>query len=189
MIRATLGCMQLVLFVGLSSCLSSGEPRRVDTAERVKPTANLETVAAKLPGKCVDPVNDGDERDPSRPFGKHVQLDVRSDDLDGDGVADTFVMPAWPCGISCNRSAYVVASGSSCGHYVGTFPSTDAYSTLEHKTNGLHDLSVRPRKMGSDGELHCYNNVLAFDGKAYREIKHRECECKDEGAKCTAWEE
>jgi hypothetical protein len=133
------------------------------------------------PGDCVDPVADGDLHDPTRPFDKHVQLDVRDIDLDGDGVVDTFVKPAWSCGHGCNRSAYVVRS--TCGHYVGTFPSEDAYEALDDKTNGLRDLKARPKR--SDGAtLRCYQLVLKFDGKEYKTTKHRECECKDESPKC-----
>ncbi len=188
MVRAILGCVFVVM---LTSCVGATSARRAggDAPERVKPSPLTAHVPAKLPGMCVDPLTDGDIRDATRPFDKHVQLDVRSEDLDGDGVVDTFVMPAWPCGDSCNRSAYVVEGGTACAHYVGTFPSTDAYNTLEHKTNGLYDLSVRPRRVESDGEMHCYNLVLAFDGTKYKEARHRECECKTEGAKCTKWED
>ncbi len=141
----------------------------------------------EAPGACVDPLSDGDKRDPSRPFDKHVQTDVRDEDLDGDGLMDVFVKPAWSCGDSCKRSAYVVRG--TCAHWVGTFGSIDRYETLETKTNGLKDLSVRPRRVGDDGEIHCYNLILRFDGKQYQQAKQRECECKDEAPKCTAWDE
>ena len=29
--------------------------------------------------------------------------------------------------------------------------------------------------------------IWAFDGAVYKESKRRECECKSENAKCTAW--
>jgi hypothetical protein len=182
--RVTLLLMMISL--GVAACGGGGEQVKVETpkggGDEPPPTSSL-----KLPGECVDPVTDGDKHDATRPFNKHVQLDVRTEDLDGDGVVDSFVMPAWSCGIGCNRSAYVVRTGGTCGHYVGTFPSSDKYETLEHKTNGLKDLSTRPQKTEEDGQIHCYNAVLAFNGTEYKEIKRRECECKEEGAKCTAW--
>jgi hypothetical protein len=135
----------------------------------------------KFDSDCVDPVADGDKHDPTRPFDKHVQLDVRNDDLDGDGVVDIFVKPAWSCGNGCNRSAYV--SRGTCGHYVGTFPSEDNWEVLPETTNGLHDIKARPKK--SDGEqLRCFQLIVKYDGKAYQVSKHRECECKDEAPKC-----
>ncbi|MEO7093045.1 MAG: hypothetical protein ABI175_07340 [Polyangiales bacterium] len=133
------------------------------------------------PGECVDPVVDGDAHDATKPFDKHVQLDVRDIDLDGDGVVDTFVKPAWSCGHGCNRSAYVVRS--TCGHYVGTFPSEDSYEALDEKTNGLRDLKARP-KLSDGATLRCYQLVLKYDGKEYKTSKHRECECKDDAPKC-----
>lgn len=143
--------------------------------------------SVKLPGDCVDPIADGDRHDPARPFDKHVQQDVRDEDLDGDGAIDSFVKPGWSCGDACKRSAYVMRG--HCGHYVGTFSSVDRYEALDTKSNGLKDLSVRPRRVEDDGEMHCYQIVLKFDGTEYKQAKHRECECKDEGAKCAAWNE
>jgi hypothetical protein len=143
--------------------------------------------ALKLPGDCVDPLSDGDRHDATKPFDKRVQLDVRNEDLDGDGVTDVFVKPGWACGESCNRSAYVIRG--TCGHYVGTFPSTDRFETLDTKTNGLKDLSTRPKRQEEDGQVHCYNVIWKFDGTEYKRAKKRECECKEEGAKCTAWED
>lgn len=137
----------------------------------------------KFDNDCVDPVADGDQHDPSRPADHHVQLDVKEYDLDGDGEVDYFVKPAWPCGHGCYRSAYVARG--TCGHYVGTFPSEDNWEALDSKTNGLKDIKARPRK--SDGqELHCFQVMWKFDGKAYEAEKHRECECKDEAPKCEA---
>jgi len=169
----------------VAACSGGGEQKKIESPKNGDgPTT---TSSMKLPGECTDPTADGDKHDATRPFDKHVQLDVRTEDLDGDGVVDTFVKPAWSCGDSCNRSAYVVRNGGTCGHYVGTFPSTDAYEALDHKTNGLRDLNTRPRKTEEDGQVHCYNAVLAYNGTEYKEIKRRECECKAEGAKCTAW--
>ncbi len=139
-----------------------------------------------LPGECVDPLPDGDKRDATRPFGKHVQLDVRDEDLDGDGIADLFVKPGWHCGESCNRSVYIARG--TCGHYVGTFPSIERYESMSTKSHGLKDLSVRPRKVEEDGEMHCWQLVLKFDGKEYKQAQKRECECKEKDAKCAAWE-
>lgn len=145
------------------------------------------TSSLKLPGDCVDAVSDGDRRDSTRPFDKHVQLDVRDEDLDGDGVVDVFVKPGWSCGDSCNRSVYV--SRGTCSHYVGSFPSIDKFSSLDSKSSGLKDLSTYPRSVEEDGHMHCYNVVFKFNGTEYKPAKRRECECKDEGAKCTAWDE
>ncbi len=142
---------------------------------------------AKMPGDCVDPASDGDRHDSTRPFDKHVQPDVRDEDLDGDGVVDAFVKPGWACGDSCNRSVYVMRG--TCGHYVGSFPSTDKFESVETKSNGLKDLSTRPRRHEDDNQMHCYQVILKFDGTEYKPSKKRECECKDEGAKCTAWDE
>lgn len=143
------------------------------------------TSSFKPPGDCVDPASDGDSRDSTKPFDKHVQPDVRSEDLDGDGIVDVFVKPGWSCGESCNRSVYVVRG--TCGHYVGTFPSTERFETADTKTNGLKDLSTRPKRQGDDGAAHCFNELWKFDGTQYRKAKIRECECKAEGGKCTAW--
>jgi hypothetical protein len=139
------------------------------------------------PGECVDPLVDGDRRDPTRPFDKRVQLDVRDEDLDGDGVVDTFVKPAWSCGDACRRSAYVVRG--TCAHWVGTFGSVDRYETLESRSHGLKDLSTRPRRLEEDGALHCYQVILKFDGTEYQPARKRECECKDDEPKCAAWDE
>lgn len=139
-----------------------------------------------LPGDCVDPLPDGDKRDATRPFDKHVQLDVRDEDLDGDGAPEIFVKPAWSCGDSCNRSIYIARG--TCGHYVGSFASIDKYESMDTKTNGLKDLSVRPRRVEEDGNTHCYQVVLKFDGKAYKPAKKRECQCED-NPKCTTWQD
>ena len=149
-----------------------GDPKPPTTASVMTP-----------PGDCVDPVSDGDLHDATRPFDKHVQLDVRDEDLDGDGVPDFFVKPGWSCGDSCTRSVYV--GRGTCGHYVGSFPSTDSYESIDGKSHGLRDLRTRPRRVeGDDSATHCYQIVLQFDGKEYRPTKHKECECKDTGAKC-----
>jgi hypothetical protein len=141
----------------------------------------------KMPGDCVDPLSDGDRHDSTRPFDKHVQQDVRDEDLDGDGVIDAFVKPAWSCGESCTRSVYVVRG--TCAHYVGSFQSMEKFESMDTKSNGLKDLSVRPRRIEEDNQMHCYQIVLKFDGTEYKPSKKRECECKDDGAKCTAWDE
>lgn len=167
-------------------CGSGNSAKPVETGGE-KPTGESTGSALKMPGDCVDPVSDGDRHDSTRPFDKHVQQDVRDEDLDGDGVVDAFVKPGWSCGESCKRSVYVVRG--TCGHYVGTFPSMDKFETVETKTNGLKDLSTRPRIQEEDGKIHCYQVILKFDGTAYQPGKKRECECKDEGAKCTAWDE
>ncbi|GAC1570822.1 MAG: hypothetical protein NVS3B20_02600 [Polyangiales bacterium] len=147
--------------------------------------AKAQNVEVTPPGSCVDPISDGDQHDATRPFDKHVQLDVHAEDLEGDGVVDEFVMPAWSCGQACIRSAYLMRG--TCGHYLGSFPSTNAYEAIAHKSHGLKDLSTHPRTEEADG-LHCYQAILTFDGTQYRESKRRECECKDEGAKCTSWD-
>jgi hypothetical protein len=137
----------------------------------------------KFDNECVDAVSDGDTHDPTRPADHHVQLDVKTADLDGDGEVDYFVKPAWPCGHGCYRSAYVARG--TCGHYVGTFASEDNWDALDEKTNGLKDIKARPKR--SDGEqLRCYQVMWKFDGKQYQAEKHRECECKDESPKCEA---
>lgn len=142
--------------------------------------------ASKMPGDCVDPVTDGDRHDSTRPFDKHVQQDVRDEDLDGDGVVDAFVKPGWACGDSCVRSVYVVRG--TCGHYVGSFPSMDNYFAHETKSNGLKDISTRPRHMEEDSQIHCYEQVYKFDGTKYQPSKKRECKC-DNDKMCTAWNE
>jgi len=139
---------------------------------------------ATLPGDCVDPVIDGDRHDSARPFDKHVQQDVRDDDLDGDGVVDAFVKPAWACGDSCVRSVYVVRG--TCAHYVGSFPSMDNYYAQETKNNGLKDLLTRPRRVEEDNQMHCYEQILTFDGTVYQPGKKRECKCDNEKM-CSAW--
>lgn len=169
---------QTVLLAALVAC-GSKPPPVAPKAEGEETKSSSSGVS--VPGECVDPVADGDQHDPTRPADKHVQLDVRDIDLDGDGVIDTFVKPAWSCGHGCNRSAYVVRS--TCGHYVGTFPSEDRYEALDEKTNGLRDIKAHPRR--SDGAaLRCYQLILKFDGKQYQGTRHRECECKDESPKC-----
>jgi hypothetical protein len=186
--RAPLGFLITTLALGLSAC--GGEQRPVASAASASndpPAGAAVATGSPMPGDCVDPLADGDKHDPARPFDKHVQLDVRNEDLDGDGSIDTFVKPAWACGDACKRSVYVMRG--TCGHYVGTFPSVDRYEALDQKTNGLRDLSTRPRQHEDDGEMHCYQVVYKFDGKAYQKARQRECECKDEGAKCTAWNE
>ena len=182
--------LAIILFLsGLTACGGGGKP--ADSAAGKSSDSEGTPAAAgnamKLPGDCVDPVIDGDRHDAARPFDKHVQHDVRDEDLDGDGNIDSFVKPAWGCGDACKRSAYVMRG--HCGHYVGTFPSVDRYEALDTKSNGLRDLSTRPRRVEDDGNMHCYQVVLKFDGTQYQKAKQRECECKDEGAKCAAWDE
>jgi hypothetical protein len=175
-----------ILCLVLASCggaKSGGKP----AATGGGPDDDGSSTTFAAPGDCVDPLADGDRHDASRPFDKHVQLDVRNEDLDGDGVVDVFVKPAWSCGQACIRSAYVARG--TCAHYVGSFRSIDRFETLDNKTNGLRDLSVRPRMVEEDGETHCYQHILQFDGFVYQVRRKRECECKDEGAKCTAWDE
>lgn len=149
-------------------------------------TGGGDAAKVAVPGECVDPLPDGDKRDATRPFDKHVQLDVRDEDLDGDGTADFFVKPGWSCGESCNRSVYIARG--TCGHYVGTFPSVDRYESMETKSHGLKDLTVRPRRIEDDGNPHCYQIVMKFDGKEYKPAKKRECQCQ-ENPKCTTWED
>ena len=60
-------------------------------------------------------------------------------------------------------------------------------SSTDDKTNGLKDLSTRPKRQEEDGNVHCYNVIWKFDGTQYQKAKIRECECKAEGGKCTAW--
>ncbi len=141
--------------------------------------------ATKMPGECVDPVTDGDHHDSTRPFDKHVQQDVRDEDLDGDGVVDAFVKPAWSCGDSCVRSVYVVRG--TCGHYVGSFPSMDNYFAQETKSNGLKDVSARPRRIEDDNQMHCYEQIYKFDGTQYQPAKKRECKCDNEKM-CSSWD-
>lgn len=186
--RAPLAFSFGALLLGLVACGGGAKPveSAADHPAAGEPTTGGGSALA-MPGDCVDPVIDGDKHDASRPFDKHVQADVRNEDLDGDGAMDTFVKPGWGCGDACKRSVYVMRG--HCGHYVGTFPSIDRYEALETKSNGLRDLSTRPRQHEDDGELHCYQVVFKFDGKLYQKSKQRECECKDEGAKCTAWNE
>lgn len=183
----------LVVFValvtlGLAGCGGGQKPAESAAGKTESaPDGTGGGPTVKLPGDCVDPLGDGDKHDPARPFDKHVQQDVRDDDLDGDGAIDSFVKPGWGCGDACKRSAYVMRG--TCGHYVGTFPSVDRYEALDEKTNGLRDISTRPRKVEDDGNMHCYQVILKFDGSEYKPAKTRECECKDEGAKCAAWNE
>ncbi|MGZ3420456.1 MAG: hypothetical protein ACXWUG_15175 [Polyangiales bacterium] len=175
-----------ILAVVLTSACGGGATQKPpESAESKSGGEEGPSSSFKPPGDCVDAASDGDRHDPTKPFDKHVQPDVRSDDLDGDGVVDVFVKPAWSCGDSCNRSVYIVRG--TCAHYVGTFPSTDNFESTENKTNGLKDISTRPKRQGEDGQTHCFNEIWQFDGKEYKKAKHRECECKAEGAKCTAW--
>ncbi len=163
---------------------TSSEPSTPKPAAEAKESAGGEKVS--LPGDCVDPLIDGDLHDSSRPFDKHVQYDVTGDDMDADGDRDVIVKPGWNCGESCKRSIYVMRG--KCGHYVGTFTSTERFEFTAEKSHGLNDLSARPKRVEDDGEVHCRNVVYRFDGKQYQPNKTRECECKAEGAKCTAWE-
>lgn len=180
--RAAIPIVLISLVVG---CGGGGSPKPATTGgEKTEETA---TSGMKLPGDCVDATSDGDRHDSTRPFDKHVQLDVRDADLDGDGAVDVFVKPGWACGDSCNRSVYVVRG--TCSHYVGSFPSVDKFEAIETKSNGLRDLSTHPRRVEEDNQMHCYQVILKFDGTEYKPAKKRECECKDEGAKCTAWDE
>ncbi len=185
--------VHLLAFVSLSSafafalplggCGGSGTPANVPKAEGTEEPKPGGSSDLALGGECVDPVTDGDNHDSTRPFGKHVQLDVHSFDLDDDGKVDIFVKPAWSCGHGCNRSAYI--SRGTCGHYVGTFPSEDYYEMMPEKSHGLHDIKARPKR--SDGaDLRCFQLMLSFDGKQYEVTKHRECECKEEAPKCEA---
>ncbi len=170
----------------VTACGGTAKPAKDPTEERSAAEAEKGSGFA-APGACVDPLSDGDHHDSMRPFDKHVQQDVHAADLDADGVIDAFVKPGWACGDSCTRSAYVVRG--TCAHWVGSFASTERYEALDTMTNGLKDLSTRPRRMGDDGQIHCWNVVLKYDGKEYQPAKTRECECKDEGAKCAAWDE
>ena len=77
----------------------------------------------------------------------------------------------------------------TCSHYVGSFPSVDKFEAIETKSNGLKDISTHPRRVEEDNQMHCYQVILKFDGAEYKPAKKRECECKDEGAKCTSWNE
>ena len=186
--RATFS-VRLVLLVLMSvggAVVACGPPPPVVDPAGTGPTKPVAAEKMTPPGDCVDPLPDGDKRDATRPFGKHVQLDVRGDDLDGDGEPDIFVKPAWHCGEACNRSVYIARG--TCGHYVGTFPSIDRYESMATKTHGLKDLSVRPRKIEADGEMHCWQLILKFDGKEYKQAQKRECECKETDAKCTTWD-
>jgi hypothetical protein len=135
-----------------------------------------------LPGSCVDPVSDGDKHDSARPFDKHVQVDDETADLDGDGFPDVIVEPAWSCGETCNRSAYVMRG--QCGHYVGTFPSQQRWEALEEKHHGLVDIMAHPSNFDDNNDKQCWQAVWQYDGSAYKRVKHRQCECKTEGAKC-----
>lgn len=176
-----------LLLVVVAGCGGAATQKPADSAAAKSGDHEGTASAVHLPGECVDPAVDGDRHDPARPFDKHVQSDVRDDDLDGDGIVDMFVKPGWACGDACRRSAYVMRG--TCGHWVGTFPSVDRYEALDTKSHGLRDISTRPRRVEDDGQMHCYNVILAFDGEQYKPSKQRECECKDEGAKCTAWNE
>jgi hypothetical protein len=164
---------------------SSGKPAK--TGGEGEEGSSSSSSGSKMPGDCVDPVSDGDHHDSTKPFDKHVQLDVRDEDLDGDGVIDVFVKPGWSCGESCIRSVYI--QRGTCAHYVGSFPSMDNFGSAETKSNGLKDILTRPRRMEDDGQTHCYQVLLKFNGTEYKEAKRRECECKDEGSKCAAWNE
>ncbi len=160
--------------------------KAANTAGGGEEGGKTETSGAKMPGDCVDPTVDGDRHDSTRPFDKHVQQDVRDDDLDGDGVVDAFVKPAWACGDSCIRSVYVMRG--TCGHYVGSFPSQDGYFAQETKSNGLKDLSTRPRRIEDDSQMHCYEQIFKFDGTQYQPAQKRECKCDNEKM-CTAWQD
>ena len=175
-----------VIVLVLAGCGGEKGSKPVATGG-MKESGSSAEPARKMPGDCVDPITDGERRDSTRPFDKHVQNDVRDEDLDGDGVGDAFVKPAWACGDSCMRSAYVMRG--TCGHFVGSFPSIDRYESIDTMTNGLKDLLTRPRRVEDDGQMHCYQIVLKFDGTEYKPAKNRECECKEDGAKCTAWNE
>ena len=171
--------------LAIAACGSPPKPVAAPSSEAAAPSGKGSGIA--LEGECVDPVADGDRHDSTRPADHHVQLDVRQEDIDGDGVVDFFVKPAWACGHGCFRSAYVARG--TCGHYVGTFPSEDNWQVLDSKSHGLSDIKARPSK--SDGQaLRCFQIVYQFDGKQYEPNKHRECECKDEAPKCEAdWSE
>jgi hypothetical protein len=175
------------LAVVLTSACGGGTQKPAESASSEGKSSESSGEASssfKPPGDCVDAASDGDRHDSTKPFDKHVQLDVRSEDLDGDGIVDIFVKPGWSCGESCNRSVYIVRG--TCAHYVGTFPSTERFESEETKTNGLKDLSTRPKRPGDDGGVHCFNEIWKYDGQQDKKAKIRECECK-EGGKCTAW--
>lgn len=129
-----------------------------------------------LPGKCVDPLVDGDKHDGTRPFDKHVQDDNHfSGDLDDDGHADQAVEPAWSCGETCTVSIYVMRK--SCGHYVGSLGTRHRYDVLDEKHNGLHDLAAYPTTYEVDSTKHCWEVRYQFDGNVYKHTKKRECDC------------
>jgi hypothetical protein len=174
----------LVVSIGCGGGSSSGKGANTGGSGEEGAGASGES-GLKMPGDCVDPVVDGDRHDSNKPFDKHVQQDVRDEDLDGDGVIDAFVKPAWFCGESCLRSVYVVRG--NCGHYVGSFPSVDNYYSLETKSNGLKDLSTRPHVQESDNQTHCYETIYKFDGTAYKADKKRECKCDNEKMCAAEW--
>jgi hypothetical protein len=181
--RAAIPLFLLLVSVGCGGGNATSKGANTSGSEEPASTA---AASAKMPGDCVDPVIDGDRHDSSRPFDKHVQQDVRDEDLDGDGVVDSFVKPAWACGEACKRSAYVMRG--TCGHYVGSFPSDEKYYAQETKSNGLKDLSTHPRRIEDDNQMHCYEQILKFDGTQYQLAKKRECKCDNEKM-CAAWDE
>lgn len=183
--RVAIPLFLLVISMGCGGGSSGGKGAKTAGSED-ESAGGGGSSALKLPGECVDPVIDGDRHDSNKPFDKHVQQDVKDEDLDGDGVVDAFVKPAWYCGDSCVRSVYVMRG--HCGHYVGSFPSVDNYYAHETKTNGLKDISTRPRHMEDDNQIHCYEQIFKFDGTKYQPDKKRECKCDNEKM-CAAWAE
>lgn len=171
--------LSMAVSFGCAGCGGTEKPAEAPKTETEKPTSTGSV--QEMPGDCVDPVSDGDRHDPTRPADHHVQPDVKGWDLDDDGVADAFVKPAWSCGQGCYRSAYVVRG--TCGHYVGTFASSDRYELLDEKSHGLHDLKARPERPGDNGQQ-CFQVIWKYDGKQYQAARHRECECKEDSPKC-----